>query len=187
MRYSDLEVYESEFIKLKEIIEKMEYKNREWFIYHLNPHYFNLLFYQVEKSDKLMSVARANYSADFCEKLKTYCKDAIKMYVWDYNLRENYTILGFSFKKYSNDPDGLEWTPDNIDRFLWDWYNKVDVNPWTDKKRVYDKDWFNRMFKSSYDAFIQVWGEYVNAGDSERIKTAVKMEIIRANIPDYYN
>lgn len=188
MKYGDLEIYESEFIDLKEKLEKMnDYKTRDWFVYYLCPSHFNSLFYRVEKCDKLMAVARANYSVNFCEELKDLCLDDIGLFLWDNYLHDKYTVLGFTFKTYGNDPNGQEWTPENIDAYLWDWYNKIDVNPWDGKKREYTKDWFDSKFKSSYDAFMTVWGKFVNAGKSERIKTAVKMEIIKACRPDYWN
>lgn len=186
MKYGDLYIYESEFIDIKEIIEKMDYKKREWFVYDLNPSYFRSLFYRVEESDKLMAIARANYSASFCTKLKDYCIDSIRAYLWDSYIRENYAVLNTKFKRYGNDPNGLEWTPENIDAYLWDYYNKVDRNPWDNTPRKYTPDWFNN-FARHYDAFMKVWGKYVNAGTSEHIKTAVKMEIIKACRPDYWN
>lgn len=182
---TDLINYKSNLVQfIPNSLKDASYNEKRQFCFYLCPSYYSSLIFQVQLCDDLINQAIKYYSEGFTKKLKDMLADYIRAYIWYRYIGENYAILGGTFKTYYNDPNGLDWTPENIDAYLWEFYKKTHRDPWTDKEREYTPDWFKGL-DEYYNAFMLVWDKFIHSGDSERIKTAVKMSIILATVPDY--
>lgn len=170
-------------------IKNGSFHDMDDFLFYLDYRgYFDLAYYTVEKINELLT-ASAPYCDDFRKKLRALCLDYLSVYFYNDYLTGFLNALDNAFRRYSDDPNRLEWTPENVDRYLFDFYCMIEKNPWNGQTPKYTPDWFKERYQKSYDAIKLVWGPVIGLKDnsSERLKTAVKMVTIASRQTNYYD